>query len=109
MLLSGKRPFHHANRSEKKRMICHDPLHFPSSGWGQISQEAKDFCAALLMKRPADRMSASDAIRHAWIRQHSSVHAGESAAQVMLHHEDIFNSLQAYEHADSLTRLSLQV
>ena len=30
MLLSGTRPFHHQDRHEKKRRICHDPLQFPS-------------------------------------------------------------------------------
>ena len=66
MLLSGKRPFHHQDRKEKARMICHDPLRFPSPDWDRLSDAAKDFCSKLMQKNPKDRMPASEAVHHAW-------------------------------------------
>ena len=35
MLLSGKRPFHSNDKEEKRRMIMHDPLRFPTEQWGE--------------------------------------------------------------------------
>ena len=65
MLLSGTRPFHHQDRHEKKRRICHDPLQFPSPGpWDHVSDAAKDFCNKLMQKNPKDRMPASEAVHH---------------------------------------------
>ena len=51
MLLSGRRPFDHPNKLQKARMIAEDPLRFPSPQWDRISQEAKDFCSALMQKK----------------------------------------------------------
>jgi len=90
-------------------MIEKDPLQFPSPAWDKISSEAKDFCSSLMKKRPKDRMSASEAIKHPWIKKSSTVHAGNDGAQELLAHQAIFDSLEAYEHADDLCRLSLQV
>ena len=109
MLLCGRRPWDHPNRDEKRRMIRHDKLQFPSPAWDKISSEAKDFCESLLQKRPADRLSAADAVKHPWIRRSSNLKSGLDAAHEMLEHEEIFSSLTAYEHADGLARLSLQV
>jgi len=35
------------DRKEKARMICHDPLRFPSPDWDRISDTAKDFCSTI--------------------------------------------------------------
>ena len=40
---------------------------------------------------------------------HNQVHAGQDAAHELLDHEEIYKSLQAYEHADGMARLSMQV
>ena len=41
LLLSGRRPWDHPDREEKRRMIRHDKLRFPSPAWDKISQDAK--------------------------------------------------------------------
>lgn len=113
MLLSGKRPFQHADRKEKARMIRHDPLQFPDADWAHVSKEAKDFCSALMMKRPRDRLNATDAIHHPWIAHKSTVHQGKDAAHEMLdmeqHHHNIIASLEAFCAADDLKKLALEV
>jgi serine/threonine protein kinase len=109
MLLSGKRPFHHQDKREKARMIRHDPLRFPSPDWDKVSQEAKDFCSALMQKRPKDRLSATAAKDHPWIKHASTLHSGEDAAHEMARHNEIVDALQNFCEADDLKKLALEV
>jgi len=109
MLLSGTRPFHHQDRKEKARRICHDPLSFPSPDWDRISDAAKDFCSKLMQKNPRDRMPASEAVHHPWIKQQSTLHQGEDAAHELQRHQDVVDSLQAFSEADDLKRVALEV
>ena len=102
-------PFHHQDKKEKARMIRHEPLRFPSPEWDRISQEAKDFCAALMQKRPKDRLAASNAKDHAWIRHASTLHQGEDAAHDLARHNEIVESLQSFCEADDLKKLALEV
>ena len=87
MLLSGVRPFHSDVRAEKARMIRDDPLTFPPRYWQHISQQAKDFCSALMQKQPSNRLSASEAIKHPWIRAYSRAHSepGDAARALPAH------------------------
>eukprot|EP00966_Prymnesium_polylepis_P240094 5551922-Prymnesium_polylepis.1 len=101
LLLSGKRPFDHRNPKEKARMVRQDPLVFPDAQWARVSADAKDFCTQLMQKSPADRMSASEALRHPWIVNASAVHATDSA---QLNHS-IISSLEAFSHSDDLEKL----
>jgi len=109
MLLSGKRPFHHQDKREKARMIRHDPLKFPSPEWDRISDEAQNFCTSLMQKQPKDRLSATAAKDHPWIKHASKLHQGETAAAEMQHHQDVVDSLQAFAEADELKKLALEV
>ena len=83
-LLSGRRPFDHPNRAEKKRMIIHDPLQFPSPTWDKISKEAKEFIEGMMKKKSGERMSASEAIKHPWIKRASQVQQARSSTRVSL-------------------------
>jgi len=109
MLLSGQRPFHSSDKKEKARMIRHDPLRFPDSQWGHISQEAKDFCTALMKKTPKDRLAASEAVKHPWIQHKSNVHQGEDAAIALHKHNEVVDSLISFSEADDLKKLALEV
>ena len=112
MLLSGRRPFDHPNKREKKRIICEDPLQFPSPHWDKISNDAKDFCSKLMMKRPAERMNAASAVKHPWIKKHSLMRAssgGISASEEIAKHGEIDAALEAFAEADGITKLAMQV
>lgn len=109
MLLSGQRPFHSADKREKARMIRHDPLRFPEKQWAHISQDAQEFCSALMKKKPSERLSASEAVKHPWITKRSQMHSGVDAASMLQRHEDIVESLQAFSEADDLKKLALEV
>ncbi|KAL1515336.1 hypothetical protein AB1Y20_001967 [Prymnesium parvum] len=108
MLLSGKRPFHHQDRKEKARMIKHDPLVFKGAEWDRVSEEAKDFCRKLMQKNPRDRMPASEAIAHPWIKHESNLHTGIDAAHELARHNEIIESLEAFCQADDLKKLALE-
>lgn len=112
MLLSGRRPFHAKEKREKGRMIRDDPLHFPHKHWHSISEDAKDFCSALMAKVPADRLAASEAVRHPWITTRSRAHSGSNgldAAHELACHDEIVESLQSFADAEPLQKLALEV
>jgi len=112
MLLSGQRPFHHQDRKEKARMIREDVLRFPERYWSNVSQDAKDFCTALIQKAPGDRLSASEAVRHPWIATRSRQHTGDNgldAAHELERHNEIVASLQSFGESEDLQKLALEV
>ena len=109
MLLSGKRPFHHQDKREKARMIRHDQLKFPSPEWDRVTQEAKDFCIALMQKKPRDRLAATNAKDHPWIKHASKLHSGMDAAHELARHNEIVESLESFCVADDLKKLALEV
>jgi len=110
MLLSGTRPFHHEDKRKKARMIRHEPLSFPDKYWLRISPEARDFCSALMQKQPCDRLSASEALVHPWIKQRSRAHSeAADAAQALLGQSSVVASIQAWAEAEQLKRLALEV
>ena len=49
----------------------------------------------LMQKNPRDRMPASEAVHHPWIKQQSTLHQGEDAAHELQRHQDVVDSLQA--------------
>ncbi|KAG2498875.1 hypothetical protein HYH03_003067 [Edaphochlamys debaryana] len=54
------------------RSVLNDPLDFDKPWWAGVSQEAKDFCAYLLNRNPAERPTAKEALKHPWLRGNSS-------------------------------------
>lgn len=90
-------------------MIRHDALRFPSNYWDHISQEAKDFCVALMQKRPKDRLPASEAVHHPWIKMESKHHSGEDAAHMLEKYDNVITSLSKFSESDDLAKLALEV
>lgn len=110
MLLSGTRPFHSSDKHEKARMIVEDELAFPSYLWKQVSEDARDFCTCLMQKHPKDRLSASEALKHPWIRKHSSAHSDPGDAAAMLkRHTEMLASLEDYAEAGRMRQIALDV
>lgn len=110
MLLSGMRPFHSTDKERKGQMIRHSPLCFPLASWEQVSVAATDFCSALMQKRPRDRLSASEAIKHAWITGQSRAHSEpEDAVRALLDNAAVVTALEEYANAEELKQLALEV
>jgi len=74
-----------------------------------ISQEAKDFCSSLMQKKARDRLAATNARDHPWIKHASKLHKGEDAAHELARHSEIVESLESFHEADDLKKLALEV
>lgn len=59
-----------------------DVVTFPSSYWGNISEDAKDFVRSLLAFEPEYRISAQRALQHAWIVNRNQV-SGMSSTNLL--------------------------
>jgi serine/threonine protein kinase len=67
LILSGEYPF------SSTEQICHGKVQFLNSEandhvWARISPQAKDFILRLLVVDPTKRPSATEALRHPWIK-----------------------------------------
>jgi len=70
ILLCGFPPFTGDNEREIMHMVKHGgPVEFPLPEWKLISKEARNFCATLMTRNPADRPTASEALRHNWFKR----------------------------------------
>ncbi|XP_014275189.1 myosin light chain kinase, smooth muscle isoform X2 [Halyomorpha halys] len=69
VLLSGLSPFMGENDAETFANITRAQYDYDDEAFDNISQDAKDFIAELLVKRKEDRLSAEECLRHRWISQ----------------------------------------
>ena len=67
-LLCGYLPFDNKNSDEVFRQIIEDPLPFLENIWKDVSDEAKDFVAGLLVKNPEKRFNIEKVLEHPWIK-----------------------------------------
>ncbi|KAI0700400.1 kinase-like domain-containing protein [Cytidiella melzeri] len=70
VLLSGYSPFRSDDVKELIRETTAAKIEFHERYWKNISQEAKDFILALLHPDPARRLTAEEAMKHAWVTTH---------------------------------------
>ncbi|CAO3691447.1 unnamed protein product [Umbelopsis ramanniana] len=66
-LLCGYQPFRAEDRAELLDEIIHARYEFHDRYWHNISIEARDFIKRLLTINPAQRPTASDALKHPWM------------------------------------------
>lgn len=53
-------------------VFCENVVEFPDAYWGDISEDAKDVVRSMLHHDPKQRISASAALKNAWIRQENT-------------------------------------
>jgi calcium/calmodulin-dependent protein kinase I len=68
LLLSGNLPFMGRSQKELFRKIVAGTYDFDDAEWVDISDDAKDLVRKLLIMNPDERISASDAVRHKWLK-----------------------------------------
>jgi calcium/calmodulin-dependent protein kinase I len=68
LLLSGNLPFMGRSQKELFRKIVAGSFDFDEAEWEDISEDAKDLVRKLLVLNPDDRITASDAVRHKWLK-----------------------------------------
>ena len=69
VLLIGKPPFEDENDELIWKKILSEEINYSSSKLKNLSPEGKDLLKKLLVKNPDKRLSASEALEHAWIKK----------------------------------------
>ena len=72
ILLVGCPPFHSSRVSKILHKIVNAPVRYDSDVWEKLSIEAFEFVSSVLVKDPKERLTPSQGLKHAWIRQKSS-------------------------------------
>jgi calcium-dependent protein kinase len=73
-LLTGKFPFndkknpYNPSLSQVWKSVLSDPLNMSDSRWHGVSAEAKDFVSWMLNKDPMQRPTATEALKHPWLK-----------------------------------------
>ncbi|KAF0686227.1 Aste57867_21932 [Aphanomyces stellatus] len=69
-LLSGLTPFHSSNQTVMLRRIANADFQFLAPYWDDVSDEAKEFVARMLVVDPKKRATASELLADPWIVGH---------------------------------------
>jgi len=79
LLLSGNLPFMGRSQKELFKKIVSGKFEFKEEGWEGISDDAKDLVQKLLVLDPDERITASQALRHRWMKT-----SGENLSRTLL-------------------------
>ena len=71
ILLCGYPPFYGDTDNQIFDSVRTGRFDFPSPDWDGISQSAKDFICSMLRKDQSKRLTAAQALQHAWIQEMS--------------------------------------
>lgn len=70
VMLLGELPFRGANFGQTMYKVMNDELDLTTNQWANVSVEAKDLIARLLVKDPKIRLTADQAMKHKWVVNH---------------------------------------
>jgi len=108
-LLTGWHPFYVPGDDEAKvkAKITHpEPVEFPRDFWQNVSRDALDLCRRLLERDPQQRLSAQQALEHAWFKDPKKP-SPYGNAEVLS--RSIFEGLMQYQAYNKLKRAVLQL
>lgn len=106
MLISSEKPFVDKKRRKVIDKIMRADYTMASAIWDNVSNEGKDFVSNLLIVDPKERLNATGALAHDWLRhenQHSDVTPSEDVVK------KLDNSFMAYRETSTLKKLALNV
>ena len=94
-LLCGYTPFDRdSNLEEMQAILVADYSFTPIEYWRGVSDTAKDFVRRCLTTDPHDRMTAHDALSHAWIKEEDKVSEGEERARRREDEQDLLPTIR---------------
>jgi len=108
MLLSGTRPFHSKDLRKMKEIVTNAPLEFKSPRFQRVSKEGTEFCKALLQKDKKDRLTAVQALKHAWIVNKSTLHTGGNAEDDSALRKEIVANLKDFAAKDTMHQVAME-
>jgi len=110
MLLSGEMPFSGKNEEQVIRKLTSGSYTMKESLWHNVSSEAKDFVSKLIVVKPAGRLTAEQALGHAWVKQEWDKYQRlQSQSSDRKLGESIVSSLQQYGRYGKLRKAALMV
>jgi len=68
LLLSGNLPFMGRSQKDLFRKIVAGKYEFDTEDWQNVSDDAKDLVRKLIVLNPDERITASEAVRHKWLK-----------------------------------------
>uniref|UniRef100_W5N6B1 calcium/calmodulin-dependent protein kinase n=1 Tax=Lepisosteus oculatus TaxID=7918 RepID=W5N6B1_LEPOC len=89
ILLVGYPPFWDEDQHRLYQQIKAGAYDFPSPEWDTVTPEAKDLINKMLTINPAKRITASEALKHPWICQRSTVAS-------MMHRQETVECLKKF-------------
>ncbi|XP_041430230.1 calcium/calmodulin-dependent protein kinase type II delta chain isoform X17 [Xenopus laevis] len=89
ILLVGYPPFWDEDQHRLYQQIKAGAYDFPSPEWDTVTPEAKDLINKMLTINPAKRINATEALRHPWICQRSTVAS-------MMHRQETVDCLKKF-------------
>ncbi|XP_028601099.1 calcium/calmodulin-dependent protein kinase type II subunit delta isoform X2 [Podarcis muralis] len=89
ILLVGYPPFWDEDQHRLYQQIKAGAYDFPSPEWDTVTPEAKDLINKMLTINPAKRINASEALKHPWICQRSTVAS-------MMHRQETVDCLKKF-------------
>uniref|UniRef100_A0A7N8YNE9 calcium/calmodulin-dependent protein kinase n=1 Tax=Mastacembelus armatus TaxID=205130 RepID=A0A7N8YNE9_9TELE len=98
ILLVGYPPFWDEDQHRLYQQIKAGAYDFPSPEWDTVTPEAKDLINKMLTINPAKRVTATDALKHPWICQRSTVAS-------MMHRQETVECLKKFNARRKLKQL----
>lgn len=104
-LLCGYTPFEHDSNIDEMHAIMNADYSFDDQYWHGVSSEAKDFITKLLTIDPAKRLTAQQALEHAWLQAEVKPSV-EEGKDLLPNVSKNFNARRTFKKAVDLVRLS---
>lgn len=98
VLVSGKLPFTHKEKSETIKLIQQGEYSLNGGVWEVVSSEAKDFISKMLEVKPNKRLSAIQALNHPWMLNSSAPTIQPNLL------ERVSNNLKSFNETSKLQR-----
>ena len=110
MLLSGRMPFDGTSEKDVIQRIKACDMSFEGEAWVDISEDAKNFVRALIRLIPGERLTAKEALNHAWLKRewedHRKLHSQMSDRELG---KCIVSSLKQFGQYGKLRKAALMV
>lgn len=97
VLLCGYTPFYSENQRELFNQILKADYEFGDPEWTDISKEAKDFIAKILVVNPNQRPSAQECLAHPWL-------AGKAPSKSLTNFTSFRSLLEKTQETDKKNR-----
>lgn len=105
VFMSGYLPFQAENRADVFKKIKNGQYHFEHEEFKCCSVEVKDLITNLLIVNPNKRLSAQEALKHAWFVKMAE---GDLAANNIIN-RDVLDRLQAFKGVSKLKKAAMNM